>query len=242
MEAGAGTGEARSRLADFDWPRPRRSVDSSTPLTTARKVSFMPPQTLTAAALRIFIAPALGRGPGRHSGIPGVMSPQPPRPLSGVFGDGGMMSNDLYRVRVLAVQGERLTRRVTALYPRGKDDPPPSLTLALQFLWGPWRWFREGLSGNVEGGVVSPKEAEELGRIAPISPELAGKDVCDGDWTRANACRFISGVEVGGRRWLLGDRWGRAGEGPPEVKAPEGVVVELPETEGDFVVTATDPR
>src|SRR5262245_32157780 len=152
------------------------------------------------------------------------------------------MSTDLYQVRVLSVAGKCLTCRVTAFYPRSENDPLPSRTLALQFLWEPWLWFSEGLSCNMTGGAITVKRAEELGRTAPIGRELVSRGICDGDWTRANVGRFISHVEVQDRRWLLGDRWSDVDEQLTQEPAPEGVVVGLPETQVTFVVTATDPR
>ncbi len=152
------------------------------------------------------------------------------------------MSTDLYQVRVLTVEGSRLTCQVTAFDPRSEGDPPPSQTLALQFLWEPWMWFSEGLLGSMANLAVSPEQAELLGRSAPIGRELAGKDLCDGDWTRRNVGRFIQQVEVRDRRWFQGDHWGDVGAGPPSVDVPCNVVVGLPEAQGTFIITTTDPR
>jgi hypothetical protein len=135
------------------------------------------------------------------------------------------VSTDLYQVRVLAVAENRVTCRVTALISGTGEDLPPSRTLALQFLWEPWRWFSEGLSREVSGGTVTPEQAEELGRTAPIGRELAGRDICDGDWTRANVARFIKEVEVYDRVCVPGDS--------PDESWP---------TQGIYVITVTDLR
>ncbi|MGH7868551.1 MAG: hypothetical protein ACREP9_13230 [Candidatus Dormibacteraceae bacterium] len=115
------------------------------------------------------------------------------------------MSTDLYNVRVLSVERDRLTCRVTAFDPRSEDDPPPSRTLALQFLWEPWERFSHGFFFSVAGGPGTSEQAEELGRAAPIGPELAGQDICDGDWIRANVNRFIRDVQVRDRGWICLD-------------------------------------
>jgi hypothetical protein len=138
------------------------------------------------------------------------------------------MSSDLYHVRVESVAGDRLTCRVTAYDPRDDQDPPPSRTLALQFLWETWEWFRLGLSYHVQGGGMSPERAEELGRVAPIGPELGGQDICDGDWIRANVGRFIRRVQARDRdigAWR--DEQGEVREGVPQAT---------------LIITATDPR
>jgi len=152
------------------------------------------------------------------------------------------MSTDIYQVRVLSKRGDRLTCQVRAFYPRTENDPPPSRTLALQFLWEPWQLFTEGPLYHLTGGNISRKQAEKLGRTAAIGRELAGKDICDGNWIRANVGRFISRVEVRERRWFLEDRWSEVGEGPPRIEAPPSVVVELPETQVAYIIKVTDPQ
>src|SRR5262245_20753630 len=136
------------------------------------------------------------------------------------------MSTDLYEVRVMSVEGDRLTYRVTALDDRGTEDPPASRTVGLQILWEPWDCFRLGLSYQVTGGKLTSGEAEELGRTAPIGRELAGRDICDGDWMRANVGRFIRSVEVHDRAWVPGD--------PPDDMPPS--------ISATCVITVTDPR
>ncbi len=137
---------------------------------------------------------------------------------------GDEMSTDLYQVRVLSVGGNRFTCRVTALLSDTGDDLPPSRTLAVQFLWEPWRWFSEGLLYEVRGNTFTPEQAEELGRTAPIGRELADKDICDGDWTRANVARFIKEVEAYDRACVPGD-------------SPEDSWL----TQGIYVICVTDP-
>ena len=132
--------------------------------------------------------------------------------------------SEIYQVRVLKIAGDRLTCRVTALQPREPKEPPASKTLALMLLWEPWHLFSEGLYYAFQPEpVVTLEQAKTLGRTAPIGRELAGRDICDGDWMRANVGRFIRKVEVRGRR----------------------VVEEQPQTihvRATFVITVTDPR
>ena len=115
------------------------------------------------------------------------------------------MSSDLYKVRVLSVEGDRLVCRVTSYDPRSEEDPPPSRTLALQFLWEPWYDFSHGSYTFVTGGPSTPEQAKELGRVAPIGRELADQDICDGDWIRANIDRFVRQVEVRDRNLVTRD-------------------------------------
>lgn len=100
-----------------------------------------------------------------------------------------------YIVRVLAVEGNRLTCRVNATY---HGEPiPPSRTLAFRFIWEPWEQLCGGGTGHLpEGAVVTLDEARERGRRAPLMRVLAGKDLRDDDWSRANADQFIFCVGV----------------------------------------------
>jgi hypothetical protein len=138
------------------------------------------------------------------------------------------MSTDLYRVRVLSVEGDRITCRVTAFIPQSDEDPPPSRTLALQFLWEPWYYFSIGLVHHMTDGRVSPEQAEELAQAAPIGRELAGKVICDGVWTRSNVGRFIRHVEVHDRRWVCRDCCAGNEEGY--------------DAQALFVIAVTEPR
>jgi hypothetical protein len=89
---------------------------------------------------------------------------------------------------------------------------------------------------------MTREQVEELGRTAPIGRELAGKDICDGNWTRENASRFISHVEIRDRRWFLEDHWSDAGAQLAQAQPIEDVVMGLPETQVTCVITVTDPR
>jgi hypothetical protein len=95
-----------------------------------------------------------------------------------------------------------------ALDPSGQDDPAPSRTLALQFIWEPWLFFQSGLANHVTGGSFTPEQAEEVGRTAPIARELEGRNFCDGDWMRANVSRFVRAVEIRDRGWICLDSCG----------------------------------
>jgi hypothetical protein len=81
------------------------------------------------------------------------------------------------------------------------------------------------LGYQVTGGAVTPEQAEELGQTAPIGRELADRDICDGDWIRANVGRFIRSVEVYDRAWVPGDP---PDEVPPSVQATCDIIVTDP--------------
>ncbi len=138
------------------------------------------------------------------------------------------MSTDLYKVTVLSVDADRLSCRVTAYLPSDDNDPPPSKTLAFQFIWEPWYYFHIGLLNHMTGGVVTAEHARELARTAPIGSELIGQDICNGDWTRANVSRFIRDVEVRERGWICLDSCGGEENGYGALAL--------------FIITVTDPR
>jgi hypothetical protein len=98
-------------------------------------------------------------------------------------------------VRVESVAGEVLTCRVTDAY--GQENAfPASRTLALWFLWEPWRNLNSGIPvpGYLCGLTV--ERAGEVARSAPIGRELGGQDICDENWNRAHVARFIRCVGV----------------------------------------------
>jgi hypothetical protein len=57
------------------------------------------------------------------------------------------------------------------------------------------------------GSGVTPAQAEECSRTAPIERELTGRDIGDGDWIQANVARFIRHVKVRDGRRFLDNRW-----------------------------------
>lgn len=102
---------------------------------------------------------------------------------------------DMYRVRVLSVEGDRLICRVTVDY-RG-ESLTPSRTVAFRFVWEPWWDLTAGRTEHLPNGKdVSNEQAREMGWAAPLSRELAERDMDDLDWNCANADRFIRCVGV----------------------------------------------
>lgn len=107
---------------------------------------------------------------------------------------------DMYRVRVEAVEGNRLTCRVAVVY--SGETLVPSRTLAFRFVWEPWYDLCDGMTRHLPGGGkgVTPEEAREMGRVAPLNKELANRDMDDSDWNQANADRFVCCVGITDRR------------------------------------------
>lgn len=103
---------------------------------------------------------------------------------------------EMYSIRVLAVEGNKLTLRVTVEY---HGEPLiPDRTLAFRFVWEPWYDLCDGVTYRPPeenyGEAMPPQEARERGQRAPLTRALAGQDMNDEDWCRENADRFIACV------------------------------------------------
>jgi hypothetical protein len=105
----------------------------------------------------------------------------------------------MYSVRVLAVEGSRLTCRVTVEY--AGEPLTPDRYLAFRFIWEPWWDLTDGTLyhphyDDTQEVVISQQEARERGQRSPLTSLLDRKKLDDIDWCVENADRFIFCVGV----------------------------------------------
>jgi hypothetical protein len=145
---------------------------------------------------------------------------------------------EMYSFRVMAVEGKRLTLRVTVEY--SGEPLIPDRTLAFRFVWEPWYDLCDGVTYRPPedrppepgyGEVMPPQEARERGQRAPLTRVLAGQDMNDHDWCVENADRFIACVGVTDHvNYTESDGTADDSEYDPEAKP-----------EATYTIIATDP-
>jgi hypothetical protein len=126
----------------------------------------------------------------------------------------------------MSVEGDQLTCRVTDAYGR-PDALVPSRTFAFQLIWEAWLWLSKGAVLFEAKAGLNRTKAKRLAKVAPIGQEVAGHDICDGDWTRANVKQFVRRVKVRDR-YHEDKRFWHA----PRAERPQAT----------YVIMVTDPR